>query len=152
MCFVCKLAAERRRNKLTQVPFNASLHAYIEHGIFIPEGSRLCASHLNDQGLIKNSAMMDLPIVSEFVKINSENVNRLIDGLRDKALKNFYGDFEQLDNLDSANVLRLTGLDKDEIIYVSIHLVNVLYSIMPGVGERIALRWVVFILGSSSAF
>lgn len=99
------------------------LNAFIHHGIYIPDGARLCNAHVQD-GILTASAFKTLILTSEVSNIDSKRVNWLVEQLRKEAKKSRFDDFEQISDLNGNDMHGLTGLSKEEISFMEYHLKN----------------------------
>ena len=75
-CFICKRES-RDKNRLTRIPEKTINTIFIETKILIPFGARSCTSHLDEFGNLHKAEMLNIPIVQENIKLNSDSVKKI---------------------------------------------------------------------------
>ena len=114
-CIVCQ--KNRHTNSsanLTKLSPKQRANIFIETGIIVNEGTRVCVSHVNAEAL-KDDCYGKITCVSESVNIESNEIVKLLNEMRVIANKNSNVlNFDSDDAMTDENYARLTGITNDQ--------------------------------------
>lgn len=106
------------------VPRKAIVDFFFKTRFFIREGSRCCPSHFDEQEYFNPEAISKIQPLRSGARVDSKVVESFIDELMIKIAKNesLFSEFKDLNIVDFERVKNLTGLSKEEFLFVSTHL------------------------------
>jgi hypothetical protein len=111
-CVVCKTSG-----KLSRVPQQAFLNAFIERNIIIPNGSRCCKKHLNAHDKTFNEASMNnLTVESDTTELTGFEVKMLLDNLRHSARTGILINSQNLTQLQKMNAFAIRELQRSNLL------------------------------------
>lgn len=110
-CFICKKPGP----KLLVTPACIRFRAYILNEVFVPPGSRCCASHIQN-GQLSTDAIEKIKAIKDSSYLNRTSILELLKQTRDEVLRreNTRLDFDDPASLSSHDYYNLTGLEKEQ--------------------------------------
>jgi hypothetical protein len=137
-CFVCKRPYSSA--KLTTISMKSIVKVFLEHDIFIPKGSRCCTSHLDEHLFLCLEAIQSLLIVSDQVKLSTQDVKLVFESLKDAVKNNsLLSKFHNLENLTDEECMTNTGFNKQEFQYIVLSLSKLKNSILRSKSQALAV-------------
>ena len=98
-----------------------TLQVYVETGMFIPLKARCCASHLNDDGFLQQTAVHAIEAICDSTYMDAKTISDLLNDLHEEARKERLN-FDYLSAISDQDYRRLTGLSKNQFNSATQHL------------------------------
>ena len=120
-CMICR----QRDVSLRRVNPRDIIYAYMQYGIFIQNGTRVCTDHLKpDNMLIKRDNFAQIQTIARPQTI--ENIVALANKCILVAKKTtMFADFRDIKYLDDLQCIKVTGWSKNELIQFSSHVLGI---------------------------
>jgi hypothetical protein len=137
-CLVCKQSFNS--TKLFSVPLKSIIKVFLDHKLFIPIGSRCCASHLDEHMFLNSDSIKDIVVFSDNLKLSSQEVQIMFDSLRESAKTNsLFFKFANLEQLNDEECITNTGFNKSEFAYILNSLQKIKQSIYRNKSQALAI-------------
>jgi len=123
-CLICK--PHNINQKLRRIPIEAIIDVYLERDLLIPEGSRCCSCHLNDNDLLTEESINQIEEYADKSNFNSEHLKNILESFKLLAKKNdLFAKFESVKSITNDICIKNTGFTKPQFLEIADCIVSI---------------------------
>jgi len=99
---------------------------YLERDLLIPEGSRCCSCHLNDNDLLTEESINQIEEYADESNFNSEHLKNILESFKLLAKKkDLFAKFESVKSITNDICFKNTGFTKPQFLEIADCIVSI---------------------------
>lgn len=138
VCLICK--KDESYQKLKLISQYAIIVAFCDTRILIPFGARACSSHFDSMFNLKNEALNNMKVYKTNSKLNAQQIEDLLSGLRSYAMTNsVFKKFSDLNSISDEMCVRNTNFNRSQFIEILDSITTMRNSIVRTKSQALAI-------------